>query len=120
MTDHYSEFRQLPPEDDKTMKIEIAKNKQFMEFNKAVDESEVNDLIARVLDGESIMRDDGQEISIAQFVKSMDLTHYCESDVISLLCGNAASMERIELKMRERFKDEIEMMFMDYGVEVKR
>ena len=122
MTDHYSEFRQLPPEDDKAMlTIEITSKKQVMGFSSKVTRQEIDELVQRVMDGEVIsVPDYDGVISVEQYTASCDICYNSAKDLAALLTGNTAKLEVINERMANWIRDQLIDMFQSYDVEVER
>lgn len=119
MTDHYSEFRQLPPEDDKAMlTIEITSKKQVIDFNTKVTKQEIDELVQRVMDGEAITATDFN-ISVLEYCESRDICYYSAKDLAAFFTGNTAKQEVINERMKEWVRDQLIDMFQSYDVEVE-
>lgn len=120
MTDHYSEFRQLPPEDDKPMlTIEITNKKQVMNFNNKVTRQEIEELVQRVMDGEAISAA-GYDISVEKYCVNCDICHDSAKDLARFFTGNTAKLEVINERMASWVRDQLIDTFQSYDVEVER
>ena len=100
------------------MEISIVKNPRFIKINDTITQSQLNDLIIRVLDGEVIMFEDDREVSIDQFVQNGDFLMYCQSQITKFLCGNTAILEQINDIMKERIESDLRDAFNDYDIKI--